>query len=94
MMGEFYAGFMIQGSNKIANIYMVPTSKHSVKKNGLFTDPGKALAWQVREYEDRTEIWYEAIADKFRYPVLKKAEGEILEDAMRDIKKVCKEDAA
>lgn len=70
MMGESYAGFMIQGNNKIANIYMVPASKHSVKKHGLhsvkkhglFTDSGKALAWQVREYEDRTEIWYEAIA--------------------------------
>ena len=94
MLRKHRIGFITQGTEMVASIYAIPASAQSAKKYGIISNLKQKPVWLVREYSDHMEVWYESIADSFRYPIMKQAKGEIHDAAMKELKKYNQEDVA
>lgn len=94
MLRKHRIGFITQGTEMVASLYAIPASAQSAKKCGIISNLKQKPVWLVREYSDHMEVWYESIADGFRYPIMKKAKGEMYNAALKEIKKYGQEDVA
>ncbi len=89
-MDKYRIGHMTQGDTTVSTIYEIPASQEMADKYHLNCDMFHPPVWQVRSTEDVMEIWYEANASYFKYPVYHKAEGDTYDEALADIKKTLK----
>ncbi len=91
---SYKAGYLYSGDKLIATIYNIPASQTMADRLGITRDMHHQPVWQVRDTGKTLEIYYEAKADTYNFPVYKKAEGDTYKAALKDIENIAKKKAA
>lgn len=86
-MDKYRTGYITEGDTRLATIYEVPASVEIADRLRMDHDMLHPPIWQVRSTSDTMEIYYYAQADRFKYSVIKKAEGNLYDIALEDIRK-------
>ena len=93
-MEEYRTGYLAQKGMVLAVIYSIPADEELAKKLNMTMDFKTPPTWQVRDDGEELQIYYEAKADNYNFPVYKKATGDVYKAALRDIKRAAKAAAA